>query len=83
MSYFDIIGITIFPCINKFKSKLERYNVLVDKLNLISDYSEVVNEIALFREFRESDIVNRLSKQLEYVIERINGGNNSITSNSL
>lgn len=54
IDYMSIIGMSICCCLEKYKKR----KILLDKyremLYDITDYEEVVNEIALFREFREN-----------------------------
>ena len=54
IDYLSIIGMSICCCFNKFKKKKIALDKYRDMLYDITDYEEVVNEIALFRQFREN-----------------------------
>ena len=60
ISYIEIIGITLCPCLNSIKKVVKKHNRLVEILSTISDYEEVCSEIALIKENRKIDYEQNL-----------------------
>lgn len=54
LNYCDIFGMTFCKCSSYFSKKIEIHKNYLEKLYKITDFEEIVNEIALFREFREN-----------------------------
>lgn len=52
LSYLQILGITLCPCIEKYRRIHVKHKYLTTILYTITDLEEIVNEIALFRESR-------------------------------
>lgn len=60
INYFQIIGISICPCINYFNKIKQKHEAYTKELYSISDLEEIVNEVALSKSKSNNDINNTI-----------------------
>lgn len=96
IDYMSIIGMTLCFCCEKYSKKISIYEKYIEKLYAITDFEEIVNEIALFKEFRSKKFNNENEEgsnnepvkknenftSIEEVIESNNGVQDKNNSNS-